>query len=162
MSKKKRLGERLVDVGFIDRFQLRAALGQQVQWGKTLGQTLLNLHLITEEQLMPVLADQLNMPVVELGNQTFNPDALDFLDEEFCRRHECIAFDFQEKTKFLDVAMVDPQSESLFNLLRVHTQCNIRQFLVGPEALRDAIDRAFGEDLKNLKMQFQLSENVFD
>lgn len=162
MEKKKRIGERLVEAGFIDKLQLRAALAQQAQWGRSLGRTLLDMRLITEKQLMPILRDHLGLPMVDLSNVTFNPEAVARLGEAFCREHEVLPFDYNEKGKFLDVAMAEPQSENLFNLLRVRTRCNIRQFLTGPDALRDAFDRAFGEDVMAMAMQFQLSENLFD
>ena len=157
-----RIGERLVEAGFIDKLQLRAGLAQQAQWGRSLGRTLLDMRLITEKQLMPILHDHLGLPMVDLSSVTFNPEALARLGEAFCREHEVLPFDYNARGKFLDVAMAEPQSENLFNLLRVRTRCNIRQFLTGPDALRDAFDRAFGEDVMAMAMQFQLSENLFD
>ena len=162
MLKKKRLGDRLVEAGIIDKLQLRAALGQQAQWGKTLGRTLLEMRLISEEQLLPILSEQLNMPAIDLQSRRLNLEAVALLDEEFCRAHECIPFDFHEQGKFLDVAMTDAQSAGLFDQIRVQTRCNVRPFLAGPEAIRNAIDQAFGEDVGQVRPQFMLTETVFE
>jgi len=162
MLKKKRLGDRLLEAGVIDKLQLRAALGQQGQWGKTLGRTLLEMRLITEEQLLPILSEHLNMPAISLADQRIDATTATMLDEEFCRMHECVPFNYHEHGKFLDVAMTDAQNGGLFDQIRVQTQCNVRPFLAGPEAIRSAIAAVFGEDLIPVKPQFMLTETVFD
>ena len=60
--RKKRLGDRLLEAGIIDKFQLRAALGQQTKWGKSLGRTLLEMRVVSEEDLVPILSEHLNLP----------------------------------------------------------------------------------------------------
>jgi hypothetical protein len=160
--KKKRLGDLLVEAGIIDKLQLRAALGQQASWGKTLGRTLLEMRLITEEQLVPILAEQLNMPAINLARQGIDLQAVAMLDEEFCRENECIPFKYHEQNKFLDVAMTDAQSAGLFDRIRVRTRCNVHPFLAGPEAVRNAIDRAYGEDIAEVRPQFMLTDNIVD
>ena len=160
--RKKRLGDRLVEAGIIDKLQLRAALGQQAQWGKTLGRTLLEMRLVTEDELIPILSEQLNMPPARLRGRKLNLEAVAFLEEDFCRSFECIPFEFHEKNRFLDVAMSDAQNTALYDQIRVRTRCNIRPFIAGPEEIRNAIDRAYGEDLQAMKLSFMLTENVFD
>jgi hypothetical protein len=162
MLKKKRLGDRLVEAGVIDKLQLRAALGQQHKWGKTLGRTLLEMRVIEEEELVPILSQHLNMPAVNLAGRQLNPEAVAMLDEPFCRENECLPFAFDEKNRFLDVAMTDAQNEALYDRIRVRTRCNVRPFLAGPDAIRNGIDRAFGEDLQAMKLQFMLTDNVID
>jgi hypothetical protein len=161
-KKKKRLGELMVDAGFIDKLQLRAALAQQEQWGKPLGRTLVEMRLVTEEQLIRVLSEQLNLPTIDVSTVRPSPDALVFLDEAFCRRHECLPFAYNEKHHFLDIAVSDIQDQGLYDTLRVRTRCNIRVYLAGPDAIRDAVERAFGQNLSDMELQFQLSENLFD
>ena len=161
MQKKKRLGDRLLEAGVIDELQLRAALGQQTQWGRTIGRTLLEMRLISEEQLLPILAEHLNMPAVDLGSREINPEAAALLDEEFCRVNECIPFDYHEQGKFLDVAMSDAQSTGQFDQIRVKTRCNVRPFLAGPNAIKVAIDRAFGQSEIPVA-EFAFTDAVFD
>ncbi len=161
-KKKKRLGEMLVEAGVIDRLQLRSALIQQEQWGKPLGRTLVEMRLVTEDQLVRTLSEQLHLPTIDLGAVTFAPEALAFLPEAFCREHECLPFAYDTKNRFLDIAMSDVQNQLLYDTLRVRTRCNVRPFLAGPDAIRDAIERAFGQNLMEMELQFQLSENLFD
>ena len=57
--KYKRLGEMLVDVGVITEEQLSKALAMQKGSGKRLGTVLVDEHFITETQLIETLRMQL-------------------------------------------------------------------------------------------------------
>jgi hypothetical protein len=161
-QKKKRIGELLVEIGFIDALQLRAALKQKEQWGKPLGRTLVEMRLITEDQLIAVLSEQLKLPTVDLSLTAVDPAAVALVDEDFCREHQCLPFAYYENGKFLDVAMSEAQDQLLYDTLRVRTRCNIRPFLAGPDSIQDAMERAFGRNLEDVELQFQLSESLFD
>jgi hypothetical protein len=162
MQKRKQLGEMLVEEGLIDRLQLRAAISQHESWGKPLGRTLIEMRLVSEENMIRVLGAQLNLPTVNLAHVELDPSALALVDEEFCRKHECIPFAYQEQGKFLDVAMADVQDPSVHDALRVSTRCNIRPYVSGVDAVKDALERVYGPRLADLELQFQLSENLFD
>ncbi len=159
---KKRLGELLVEASYLDRLQLRAALLQQEQWGKPLGRTLVEMRLLSEPQLIRILSEQLHLPTVDLSTTPVSHEALAFLGEYLCRKLEVLPFAYDTKNRFLDIAMSDIQSQFLYDTLRVRTRCNIRPFLAGPDAIRDAIERAFGPDLSELELNFRLDETLFD
>ncbi|HAI58551.1 MAG TPA: type II secretion system protein [Xanthomonadaceae bacterium] len=60
----QRLGELLVDRGLLNAADLQRALGVQAQLGGRLGQILVRLGALSEDSLLPVLAEQLGMPVL--------------------------------------------------------------------------------------------------
>jgi general secretion pathway protein E len=63
----QRLGELLVDRGLLVAADLQRALALQAQLGGRLGQILVRLGAVSEETLVPVLAEQLGMPVLASG-----------------------------------------------------------------------------------------------
>lgn len=143
---KKRLGQVLLDAGLIDGHQLQAALGEQRRHGNQLGKLLVNMGLASEEDIVRALSEQLNIPSVNLEWMEIDTQALNFLDADFCRHHQCIPFHYDGRGQFLDVAIADPTVPGLIDEIRVQSERNIRPHLAGPVAIDVAIRAAyFGE-----------------
>jgi len=134
-----KLGELLVQAGAIDELQLQSALGEQRKWGSPLGDTLVKMGMIDEKTLARVLGTQLNTPVVDLQSTEVSPQALQFLDHEFCLKHRCMPFGYQEQGSFLDLAMADPTNPEAFDLIRIRTRCNLRLYLAGGMEIENAV-----------------------
>ena len=66
---KMRLGDLLVHEGIISEPQLQQALSQQQQSGRKLGATLTELQFLTEQQLLQFLAQQLNVPFLDIAQK---------------------------------------------------------------------------------------------
>ncbi|MCM8811525.1 MAG: GspE/PulE family protein [Candidatus Omnitrophica bacterium] len=89
MAEKKHLGEMLVELGVISAQDLKVALEAQRQMPAPLGVTLVELGMAKEEQILPILCQQLNKIDVtfSLGKDTAPPsinsitDALQYLVE---------------------------------------------------------------------------------
>lgn len=60
----RRIGELLVERALVDEADLGKALAFQAQFGGRLGSILVRLGSLSEESLLPVLAEQLDMPVL--------------------------------------------------------------------------------------------------
>jgi type IV pilus assembly protein PilB len=136
---RKKLGELLVQAKIIDETQLKMALDEHHRWGTPLGLTLLSLGLVREKTLVRALSHQLNIPSIDLETTGISEEVLRFLPVEFCQKHTCIPFRFEEKGRFLDVALFDPTNLSIFDSIRVKTQCNVRPFLAGLTDIERAI-----------------------
>src|SRR4030042_2944074 len=65
-EKKLKIGEILVAAGVIKEEQLTEALRSQSQLGGTLGENLIRLAFLTEEELLKSLSDQLGMQHINL------------------------------------------------------------------------------------------------
>ena len=73
----RRIGQILVDLGFINDEQLQMLLEeQQQQPGLLLGKVAEEMGLITQEQLVQALAEQLGMQVIQLGELQIPPEVL--------------------------------------------------------------------------------------
>lgn len=67
MNQRLRFGEVLIKSGKIDEDQLRSALGHQRRWGRKIGECMVQLGFITEEELAQTLASVLKIPHISLG-----------------------------------------------------------------------------------------------
>jgi type IV pilus assembly protein PilB len=64
----RRIGQILIDLGFIDEDQLEVILEEQLQQpGEQLGKVAEDMGLITDAQLCQAIAEQFNMQVVHLA-----------------------------------------------------------------------------------------------
>jgi type IV pilus assembly protein PilB len=65
----RRIGQILVDMGFVSDDQLEMLLEeQQNRPGTLLGKIAIELNLVTEEQLVQALSEQMGMRVIDLGD----------------------------------------------------------------------------------------------
>ena len=83
------LGEALIIKGLITREQLDEALENQAQKGhrKLLGELLVELNFVTEEQVMEVLADGYGIPFVTHTAKIADPRIVELLPRDFLEEH---------------------------------------------------------------------------
>jgi type IV pilus assembly protein PilB len=87
-----RLGEALVTKGIITREQLQDALDQQAQRGhkKLVGEVLVELKFVTEEQVMEVLAEGYGLPFVTHTAKIADPKVVELLPRDFLEEHNVL------------------------------------------------------------------------
>jgi len=139
---RKKLGEMLVEAGVLSESGLRMALCEQKRWGGTLGRTVVEMKLVSEAELVRVLAQQLNLPTVDLETREIHRTVLDLVPGEVAEEHTLVPF--AQPMKFLDVAMADPTNLGMIDELRIRTQLNIRPYLAGPKMIERAIGKYYG------------------
>ena len=138
---RKKLGEMLVEAGVLSEQGLRMALNEQRRWGGTLGRTLIDMKLLSEAELVRVLASQLNIETVDLDQVEIHSTVLDLVPGELAEHHSIVPF--AQPMKFLDVAMADPTNLGIIDELRIRTQLNIRPYLAGPKMIERAIAKHY-------------------
>ena len=78
----RRLGQILVDLGFINDDQLEMLLEEQQQRpGELLGKVAESMDLITEEKLAQALAEQMGMQTISLGDTAISSEVLAYITE---------------------------------------------------------------------------------
>jgi flagellar biosynthesis protein FlhG len=101
-----RLGDFLLERGLISQQQLDRSLAKQQEILKPLGEVLLDLKILDETKLAHALAEQLQIPYVDLFTTPLQPNAIDLVPEHMARKYKCIPI--RINNGFLDVAMSDP------------------------------------------------------
>ncbi|MDX2088376.1 MAG: hypothetical protein SFX73_11025 [Kofleriaceae bacterium] len=142
---RKKLGEMLIEAGVLDQGRLQQALADQRRWGRSLGRTLVELNLLSEETLVSVLSRQLGVQSVDLDAYDVPPRVLALVPAELARQHHLVPF--AQPMKFLDIAMTDPTNLGVIDELRIRTQLNIRPFLGGPRQIEAAIAKYYGHGI---------------
>jgi type IV pilus assembly protein PilB len=81
------LGAMLRDRGLLTDEQLSAAMARQKKTGRRLGQVLVELGFVSAEAVLEALSQQLGVPTVRVNAHTVKPDAIGALPEKVARRH---------------------------------------------------------------------------
>ena len=102
----KKLGELLVESGYITVEQLDDALVKQKTSGKKLGQFLVEEGVIDEGQVVDVLEFQLRIPRMNFNEYNIDPQVPRLISENLAKKHCLIPVAKEENN--LIVAMVDP------------------------------------------------------
>lgn len=99
---KKKLGEILIELDAINENQLESALMDQKENGELLGEILVKKGIISRDQLAQGLATQVNIPFVKkITEQMINPQSLGKIPLKFLRQHVVIPIMFEGEKTIL-------------------------------------------------------------
>jgi type IV pilus assembly protein PilB len=138
----RRIGQVLVDLGFLTEQQLELVLEEQRQRpGILFGKLAENLDLITDEQLVQALAEQWNMQVISLADTALTPQVLSYITEPMAQMYRVIPVSF--KNNVLTVAMCDPQNLAVHDELRTFLGYEIRSMVATEREINTALNRYY-------------------
>jgi type IV pilus assembly protein PilB len=158
----RRIGQILVDLGFITDRQLGVLLEEQQQRrGELLGQVALSMGMITEEQLTQALAEQMGLQVINLNEVVVAPEVLAHITEPMAQLYRIIPVSFRENT--LTVAMCDPQKLSVIDELRSFLGYDVRAVVASEKDVVRALERYYaggGESVEQLIADMETNEEL--
>lgn len=102
--KKIRIGDLLVQNRVISEVQLQTALAEQKKTGHKLGNTLVELGFIEEHKLLEFLSQQLQIPLIELDTTPIDPAVVKTLAENVARRYRVIVLENRERDVLVGMA----------------------------------------------------------
>lgn len=141
----RRIGQILVDLGFITDEQLEVLLEeQQTQPGEKLGKIAEEMGLVTDEQLAQALAEQMSMKVVDLSDMKLPANVLEKVTETMAQLYRVIPIRFEDNV--LTVATSDPQNLSVQDELRTFLGYDIRMVVTTSHDIQHALDRHYATD----------------
>ena len=116
---RRKIGQILVDLGFIDDGQLWEIMDEAKNKGLLTGQCAVQKGLITEEQLLQALAEQNNLKIVNLNEVKPTAEALQIVTETMSTVYKVLPLTFKDKV--LTIVVGDPlnmgAADDLRNLL---------------------------------------------
>ncbi|TWU28284.1 GspE/PulE family protein [Bythopirellula polymerisocia] len=146
----RRIGQILVDLGYISDEQLETLVEEQEQRpGQLLGQVAMDMGLVNDDQLVQALGEQMSLRTVALGDLTINPETLEKVTEPMAQMYRIIPIEFDDNT--LTIAMCDPQNLSVQDELRTFLGYNIRVAVATEPAVLAALDRYYGENTESVE-----------
>lgn len=86
--RKLRLGDTLIEMGYITDGQLGEALAYQKEHkGERIGAILITLGFVTEKQMLGALAEKLNIQMIDISNMKVDIEAVDLIPEQLATNY---------------------------------------------------------------------------
>jgi type IV pilus assembly protein PilB len=140
----KQLGQLLVENDIISPMQLKTALEHQKKTDMRLGEALVDLGYIENEQKNYYLASQLGVDTATPSQySSANTDVVALVPEVIARNYGCVALEKKDNT--LVVAMQDVMNLELLDRLRDVTEMTIKPVLGNKEDIEASIERYYRE-----------------
>jgi type IV pilus assembly protein PilB len=147
---KRRLGQILVDLGYMNEDQLWDVLEEQKKSpGEVIGRVAVRMGLVTEAQLSEALAEQWGMQVVNLKETTIPPKVLDLVPETMASIYKIMPVSL--KNNVLTVAMADPQNIAALDDLRNFLGYDVRGAVSNPADIQEAIERYYADKQESIE-----------
>lgn len=147
---KRRLGQILVDLGYMNEDQLWDVLEEQKKSpGEVIGRVAVRMGLVTEANLSEALAEQWGMQVVNLKETTITPKVLELVPETMASIYKIMPVSL--KNNVLTVAMADPQNIGALDDLRNFLGYDVRGAVSNPADIQAAIERYYADKQESIE-----------
>src|SRR3954449_4311964 len=152
------LGQLLVQHDLITHGQLAEVLLQQAASGKRLGTLLVELGVLDERHLASSLAEQFDLPLVDLRANAPEPGVADLLPESLARSLSAVPLGFDEDD-IVGIALADPQPEIRQQIAGALGR-QVEFVVASSSEVRRTIDQLYRaiSDVDDLVKQFEMTE----
>jgi len=137
----KQLGELLLEMALITREQLEQALALQKTKGGLLGQILVELGYVSEEQIAQALTAQYGFPYLPLRNYEVDAEVLKLIPENVAKQYCLIPVDLIGQT--ITIAMSNPLNTQAIEDVELMTKCKVQAFVSTASDVNGAIARYY-------------------
>ena len=146
----RRIGQILVDLGFVTDDQLEALLEEQrAQPGEKLGKIAEDMALITDDQLAQALAEQMNMQVISLADTKLEPELMGMLTETMAQLYRVVPVTFEGN--LLTVATAEPEKLTIQDELRTFLGHDVRSLVCTNREIQDVLDKFYASSEDSLE-----------
>ena len=140
MSSK--LGDLLVKENLISQQQLKEALEYQRVNGGRLGNCLIRLGFVTDDEITAILSRQYGVPSINLSFFDIDPSIVKLIPVETAQKYQILPLSRVGST--LTIAMIDPTNVFAMDDIKFMTGFNIEPVVASETAIREAIDKYYG------------------
>ena len=146
IHKKVRIGDLLISEGLINEGQLNVALREQKIRNTKLGETLIAMGFISQEDFANVLSSQMGIGTVNLRQVGIDENAVKLVAEDLMKKNMLIPFAFNEKNpNILKVAMADPMNFMAIDDVAIVTNMEIEPYFCPSVQISLQLDRLYGK-----------------
>jgi type IV pilus assembly protein PilB len=147
---QRKLGQILVDLGYLTEDQLWDVLEEQKQSpGEIIGQVAIRMGMVTDAQVTEALAEQWGMPIVNLNETTITPTALEKVPLTMAELYKVMPIAFKDDV--LTVAMADPQNVASLDDLRNFLGFEVRGAVSNLKDVEAAVKRYYADKEESIE-----------
>ena len=158
--RKLRIGDLLVSEGLLTFEQLDIALDEQKRSGSKLGETVVRLGYVTQDQINQLLCEQLDIEFVNLRKVEINDAAVKLVPEATARKY--LLLPFNNEGNVLYVAMENPMDILAMDDIEIITNMTVQPFLANASDINTVIDKYYGHDkTKQIEEEFKREQKEY-
>ena len=140
-KQQKKLGEILVEWGFLNPKELNRALEHAKAKSLRLGEAMQDLKLCSENHVYKALAAQHNMEFIDLDKGAIPPNVVNMIPDDLMKKH--LVLPLGQENGRLKVAIHDPLDLELVDILRFRLNREIRTVLASKGRIKKYLDDLF-------------------
>ncbi|MCX5702434.1 MAG: hypothetical protein NTW64_05650 [Candidatus Omnitrophica bacterium] len=137
----KQLGELLIERGIINQNQLNEALAVQKEKGGLIGEVLVVLGFVKEEDIAQTLTAQYGFPYLPLANYEVDAEIVNAVPGRVARQYLLIPID--KIGNNLTLAMSNPLNAQAIEDVELLTSCNVQTFVSTSSDIKAAIEKYY-------------------
>ncbi len=154
----KRLGQILIDLGLIDEQQLAMLLEEQVsRGGELVGKVGVSLGFFTDEQLGEALAEQWGTTFVTLYDRVISLEVLRLVSEPMAQLYRVIPLELSGNR--LTIASAEPQKIQIADELRTFLGYDIHVCVATEPEIQKAIEKSYSSATESVESLVEGLEN---
>jgi len=133
----KQLKQFILDSGLVSQSDFDKAKEESDEKKESVGDTLVRLGKISEDDLRRVQAYVIGIPFIDLKSERIDFETLSLIPEPIARNHNIVAF--KESSNGLEVAMLDTDDISAIDFVKKKTGLKILPRLTSVESMKSAL-----------------------
>jgi type IV pilus assembly protein PilB len=157
-----RLGELLTKASLITQDQLKEALRVQKETGGKLGETLIKLGFVSEEDITECLSQQFGVPSINLQHFEIDSGVIKLIPGDVARKYNILPVNKTGAT--ITIAMADPTNVFAMDDIKFMTGYNVEPVVASELGIKAAIDTYYGTtsslELKKVMEDLQTAESA--
>ena len=146
---RKALGELLLEEGLINEKQLSAALSVQQEKGGQLGQILVEIGVVDQDDILLALGHQAGMEVVDLDDIEIPEDVVKRVSPTVANTYQIMPVSFENGV--LTVAMANPLEVHALDDLRFMVDCDVKGAVSNEKSVLEAVERYYGSQGESIE-----------
>jgi response regulator RpfG family c-di-GMP phosphodiesterase len=160
-----KFGEKLLQANLIDEAQLDSALSHQQHTGLRIGEALLELGYISEDNLLKFLAKEFNTRFVsteKLSKINVTGEMLELVPQVVAEKNSLFPVLYSQEKGTMGIVSSEPQNEEVVEELRILTGMGaVQVYVASREAIRAAIKKHYKGDINAFASMKKDSQEQF-
>jgi type IV pilus assembly protein PilB len=150
VAERKKIGQILLEMGFVTPDEIDAALTQQKSEGgkKRVGEILVQMKSCDEEMIAKAVAHQANLKYAQLNKFEIPPEVIDLVKKELALKQRIVPL--KKGKRALIIATPSPLDFMALDDLRFQLGLEVECVIASDEGVTEAIGRYYGEVARDL------------
>jgi len=139
VKEEKKLGEVLIQLKLITEEQFKLLKIESAKTGKKLTDVLVDTKLVGHENLTKAMAISLDVPYIDLNNTNVDPNVLKNIPKELASKYMTVPFAYVNGS--LNIAMTDPNNVQVIEFVEKKSGLSVTPYLASSESIKKVINQ---------------------